>query len=104
MRDTRYRRMQCAATTKPGNFRNTMRENALSAALHQRFLESPQYARLLARTARRALGEVNVAGLTDSAKTLILSVLEHEVKRPFFFVVPDNHTGARFHQEFSNLS
>jgi transcription-repair coupling factor len=88
-----------------GNFQATiMRENALSAALHQRFLECPQYARLLARTARAANGELNIAGLTDSAKTLILSLLMHEVKRPFFLVVPDNHVGARFHQEISNLS
>ena len=88
-----------------GNFQATvMRENALSAALHQRFLECPQYARLLARTARAAGGELNIAGLTDSAKTLILSLLMHEIKRPFFLVVPDNHVGARFHQEISNLS
>ena len=81
-----------------------MRENALSSALHQRFLECPQYARLLARTARAAAGELNIAGLTDSAKTLILSLLMHEIKRPFFLVVPDNHAGARFHQEIGNLS
>jgi transcription-repair coupling factor len=88
-----------------GNFQATiMRENALSAALHQRFLDCPQYARLLARTARAANGELNIAGLTDSAKTLILSLLMHEVKRPFFLVVADNHMGARFHQEISNLS
>jgi transcription-repair coupling factor (superfamily II helicase) len=81
-----------------------MRENALSTALHQRFLDCPQYARLLARTARAAGGELNIAGLTDSAKTLILSLLMHEIKRPFFMVVPDNHVGARFHQEIGNLS
>lgn len=88
-----------------GNIQATiMRENALSTALHQRFLDCPQYARLLARTARAAGGELNIAGLTDSAKTLILSLLMHEIKRPFFMVVPDNHVGARFHQEIGNLS
>lgn len=80
-----------------------MRENALANALHQRFLDCPQYARLLARTARAAQGELNIAGLTDSAKSLILSVLLHEVKRPFIFVVPDNHVAARYHQELANL-
>jgi transcription-repair coupling factor (superfamily II helicase) len=80
-----------------------MRENALATALHQRFLDCPQYARLLARTARASIGELNISGLTDSAKTLILSLLMHEVKRPFFMVVPDNHIGARFQQEFANL-
>ncbi len=80
-----------------------MRENALATVLHQRFLECPQYARLLARTARASLGELNISGLTDSAKTLILSLLMHEVKRPFFMVVPDNHIGARFQQELANL-
>ncbi|MGH9552959.1 MAG: hypothetical protein ACRD3W_26500, partial [Terriglobales bacterium] len=66
-----------------------MRENALATALHQRFLDCPQYARLLARTARAASAELNISGLADSAKTLILSVLMHEVKRPFFLVVSD---------------
>jgi transcription-repair coupling factor (superfamily II helicase) len=80
-----------------------MRENALATALHQRFLDCPQYARLLSRTARAAKGELNIAGLADSAKSLILSVLLHEVKRPFFFVVPDNHVAARYHQELANL-
>ncbi|HEY9718849.1 MAG TPA: hypothetical protein V6C69_15360, partial [Trichormus sp.] len=81
-----------------------MRENALATALHQRFLECPQYARLLARTARAAATELNIAGLADSAKSLILSVLLHEVKRPFFLVVSDNHVAARYHQELANLS
>ncbi|HEY9678515.1 MAG TPA: transcription-repair coupling factor [Drouetiella sp.] len=81
-----------------------MRENVLATALHQRFLDCPQYARLLARTARAAAGELNISGLADSAKSLILSVLMHEVKRPFFLIVPDNHAGARFQQELSNLS
>ncbi len=31
-------------------------------------------------------------------------MLIHEVKRPFFFVVPDNHVAARYHQELANLS
>src|SRR4029077_5587717 len=81
-----------------------MRENVLAAALHQRFLNCPQYARLLARTARSALSELNIAGLSDSAKALVLSVLLHEVKRPFFLVVADNHLAVRFHQELANLS
>jgi len=81
-----------------------MRENVLATALHQRFLDCPQYARLLARTARAAVGELNISGLADSAKSLILSVLMHEVKRPFFLVVPDNHAANRFHQELANLS
>ena len=43
-------------------------------------------------------------GLTDSAKSLVLSVLSHETKRPLIIVVQDNHIGARYHQELSNLS
>jgi transcription-repair coupling factor (superfamily II helicase) len=81
-----------------------MRENVLANVLHQRFLDCPQYARLLARTARSAQGELNIAGLSDSAKSLILSVLLHEVKRPFFLIVSDNHVAARFHQEIATLS
>ena len=81
-----------------------MRENALAIALSQRFIDCAQYARLLGMTTRRLTGEVNLAGLGDSAKSLVLSILLHEVKRPFFLVVPDNHTAARYHQEISNLS
>lgn len=81
-----------------------MRENALATALHQRFLDCPQYARLLARTARASASELNIAALTDSAKTLILSMLMHEIKRPLFLIVADNHIGARFQQELVNLS
>jgi transcription-repair coupling factor (superfamily II helicase) len=82
-----------------------MRENILAQVLHQRFLECPQYAKLLARTAPPAArGEVHVTGLSDSAKSLILSLLHHEVKRPFFLVASDNHHAARYHQEIANLS
>ncbi len=81
-----------------------MRENILANALHQQFLDCSQYARLLARTARASKTELNIAGLTDSAKSLILSVLLHEVKRPFFFVVSDNHVAARYHQELVSLT
>jgi len=81
-----------------------MSENLLASALHQRFLDCPQYARLLARTARAYQGELQIAGLSDSAKSLILSLLLHEVKRPFFLVASDNHQAARYYQELSNLS
>lgn len=83
----------------------TMRENVLAQVLHQSFLECSQYARLLARTAPQAArGEVHVTGLSDSAKSLILSLLHHEVRRPFFVIASDNHHAARYHQEISNLS
>lgn len=82
-----------------------MRENVLAQVLHQRFLECSQYAKLLARTAPQAArGEVHVTGLADSAKSLILSLLHHEVRRPFFVVASDNHHAARYHQEIANLS
>lgn len=84
-----------------------MRENPLANALHQVFLNSPHYARLLSRTAKhagRTHTELNLAGLSDSAKSLVLTVLLHEVRRPMFLVVQDNHVGAHYHQEFNNLS
>jgi len=81
-----------------------MRDNPLANALHQVFINSPNYARLLARTAKQAQTELNLAGLTDSAKTLVLTVLQHEIRRPMFLIVADNHSGAFFHQEFNNLS
>jgi transcription-repair coupling factor (superfamily II helicase) len=81
-----------------------MRDNALANNLHQLFLDSPQYARLLARTARASNNEVNIAGLSDSAKSLVVSALLHEIKRPIFLVVADNHSGARYQQELENLS
>src|SRR4051812_14267699 len=82
-----------------------MRDNVLAQVLHQRFLECSQYAKLLARTAPQAArGEVHVTGLSDSAKSLILSLLHHEVKRPFFLVASDNHHASRYHQEIAHLS
>jgi len=81
-----------------------MRDSALSNALIESFAHCPQYARLLARTARATTGQLNIAGLTDSAKSLVLSVLVQEIKRPIVLVVPDNHLGARFQLELSNLS
>lgn len=71
-----------------------MRDNKLANALHESFRNSPVYARLLARTARGAKTELNLAGLTDSAKSLILSCLQHEIRRPVFLVVQDNHVAA----------
>ncbi|HMW89333.1 MAG TPA: transcription-repair coupling factor [Candidatus Obscuribacter sp.] len=77
----------------------------LVAKLHQLFLDSPQYAKLLGRTARGSgKNELNLVGLTDSAKSLVLSVLTHETRRPLVLVVQDNHSGARYHQELINLS
>jgi transcription-repair coupling factor len=81
-----------------------MRNSNLAAKLHQLFISSPQYAKLLARTAKGSSSELNLTGLTDSAKSLVLSVLSHETKRSIFLVVQDNHTGARYHQELTNLS
>lgn len=80
-----------------------MRDNVLSSQLHKRFLDCPQYARLLARTARQAGSELHIAGLADSAKSLILSLLMSEIKRPFFLVASDNHQATRYYQEISNL-
>jgi transcription-repair coupling factor (superfamily II helicase) len=81
-----------------------MHDNALASVLFQRFLDCPPYARLLARTARPSLSGLNLAGLSDSAKSLVLSVLAHEIKRPLFLIVQDNHIGARYEQELSHLS
>ena len=81
-----------------------MIENALSTALQQRFLNCPQYARLLARTAKAAQGELHISGLSDSAKSLIISMLFHEIKRPVFLVAADSHQADRYYQEISNLS
>jgi transcription-repair coupling factor (superfamily II helicase) len=81
-----------------------MVDNVLTSVLFQRFRDCPQYARLLARTARAAQGEVNIVGLSDSAKSLILTMLQEEIKRPFFLIAADNHQAARYHQEIANLS
>lgn len=82
----------------------SMHDNALANTLHQFFLDCPQYARLLAGAARGSRSELNVSGLSDAAKSLIVSSLLHDIKRPIFLIVPDNHVGARFQQELSNLS
>jgi len=95
---------QKTARKKVPTRKPVMRDNPLANALHQVFINSPNYARLLARTAKQAQTELNLAGLTDSAKTLVLTVLQHEIRRPMFLVVAGNHSGAFFHQEFTALS
>jgi transcription-repair coupling factor (superfamily II helicase) len=81
-----------------------MRDNVLAQALHQHFLDCPQYAKILARTARQSRQELHVTGLSDSAKSLVLSLLHHEIRRPLFLVAADHHHAARYQQELSNLS
>lgn len=81
-----------------------MPDNILARALHQHFLHCPQYAKILARTAKHSARELHITGLSDSAKALVLSLLHHEVKRPFFLVTADHHHAARYHQEIANLS
>ena len=81
-----------------------MRDNVLAQALHQHFLDCPQYAKILARTAKQSRQETHITGLSDSAKSLILSLLHHEIRRPFFLVAPDHNHASRYQQELSNLS
>lgn len=81
-----------------------MRDNVLAQALHQHFLDCPQYAKILARTAKQSRQELHITGLSDSAKSLILALLHHEIRRPFFLVAADHNHAARYHQELSNLS
>jgi transcription-repair coupling factor (superfamily II helicase) len=81
-----------------------MRDSAIAQVLSESLIRCPQYARLLARTAPKATGELNLAGLNDPAKSLVLSVLLQEIRRPIILVVPDNHLGARFQQELTNLT
>ncbi|MBY0357824.1 MAG: transcription-repair coupling factor [Candidatus Obscuribacterales bacterium] len=81
-----------------------MRDNVLAQALHPHFLDCPQYAKILARTARQSNQELHITGLSDSAKSLILALLHHEIKRPLFLVAQDHNHAARYHQEIANLS
>lgn len=81
-----------------------MRDNVLAQALHQHFLDCPQYAKILARTAKHSRQELHITGLSDSAKSLILSLLHHEIRRPLFLVAEDHNHAARYQQELSNLS
>ncbi|MBX9723066.1 MAG: hypothetical protein K2X81_16815, partial [Candidatus Obscuribacterales bacterium] len=81
-----------------------MRDNVLAQALHQHFLDCPQYAKILSKTAKFSRQELHITGLSDSAKSLILSLLHHEIRRPFFLVAADHNHAARYHQELSNLS
>lgn len=86
---------------------NYMRNNPLAASLYELFLNSPKFARLITRvnSSKEAKGnELNISGLTDSAKTLILSVMQHQVKKPLVMICQDNHSAAHYHQEFTNLS
>lgn len=81
-----------------------MRDNYLAQALHQQFLDCKQYAKLLSRTAKASGTEVHITGLLDSAKSLVCSLLLHEVKRPIFLITADHHHATRYLEEIGNLS
>lgn len=83
---------------------NYMRNNPLAASLYDLFLKSSKFARLVTRLNRSKEGELNISGLTDSAKTLVLSVMQHQIKKPLVMICQDNHSAAHYHQEFNNLS
>ena len=82
--------------------------NPLADFLKQRLSSCPQYARLLARIRQHLSGhralEMNALGLSDSAKSLILSGLLQDLGRPLFFVVADNHLASFYEQELSGIS
>lgn len=81
-----------------------MRDNVLAQALHQHFLDCSQYAKILARTAKHSKSELHITGLSDSAKSLVLSLLHHEIRRPVFLIAADHNHASRYHQELTNLS
>ncbi len=76
--------------------------NPVATLLQQRLLQCPQYARLLARSRQKNL-DINIAGLTDSAKSLLLSTLSQDLKRPIFFIVADNHLAAFYERELTEM-
>lgn len=51
----------------------------------------PSFQRVATRL-RTATGRMSVSGLTDTAKTLVSSLLPHALNRPLFVIVPDNKT------------
>ncbi len=84
----------------------SMLVNPLADFLEPRLLQCPQYARLLARLRRPAEDistESSIAGLTDSAKSLILSGLLSDLRQPLFFVVSDSHQAAFFERELNDI-
>ena len=81
--------------------------NPLANFLEPRLSRCPQYARLLARL-RRQRGadkhdESTVAGLTDSAKSLLLSGILTDLRQPLFFIVSDSHQAAFYERELNDI-
>ena len=83
---------------------SVIKDTQLISQLQQHFIACRPYARLLAKTARDSAAEVNLNGLHDSAKSLLLSVLVQEIKRPLIVVAADAQQAIRFYQELVNLS
>ncbi len=81
-------------------------QNLLANFIESRLLPCPQYARLLARLKRQDKGENSestVAGLTDSAKSLLISGLLTDLRQPLFFIVSDSHQAAFYERELSDI-
>ncbi len=82
----------------------TSRNQELTDALFARFDSCRAYTRLLARVRGAAGEDLTVTGLTGSARSLVLSQLVKQVKRPLFMIVEDNQQAAAYYQELLCLS
>ncbi len=81
-------------------------QNPLANFIEPRLLQCPQYARLLARLRRQdkdVQSESTIAGLTDSAKSLLLSGMLSDLRQPLFFVVSDSHQAAFYERELNDI-
>ncbi len=84
-----------------------MSRNPLTSFIEPRLSHCPQYDRLIARLKRQSGAgkddEVVVAGLTDSAKSLLISGVLTNLRQPLFFIVSDSHQAAFYECELSDI-
>ena len=81
--------------------------NPLASFIETRLSQCPQYARLIARLQRQSEEnvdkEVTIGGLTDSAKSLLMSGVLTNLRQPLFFIVSDSHQAAFYERELNDI-
>ena len=84
-----------------------MSVNALNSFIESCISSSSHYARLFARLRRRSGNpidnELTVAGLTNSAHSLVLSSILNNLREPLFFIVSDSHQAAFYERELNDI-
>ncbi len=81
-----------------------MEKFQLKDIFQQQLYNCAKYNQILRQVRNNQFKELNIAGLNDSARALIISTLFFELKKTLIIIEPDNHAGIKLYQELQNLN